>query len=40
VSGGIGCLLATLGVAAQTPALRAYRRDTPVHGGAARATGG
>ncbi|TMQ72912.1 MAG: MFS transporter [Candidatus Eisenbacteria bacterium] len=31
VSGGIGCLLATLGVAAQTPALRLYRRDTPVH---------
>jgi MFS family permease len=33
VTGGIGCLLATAGVAAQTPALRAYRRDTPVHDG-------
>jgi MFS family permease len=33
VSGGIGCLLAAGGVAAQTPALRAYRRDTPVRGG-------
>ena len=32
VTGGIGCLLATAAVAARTPALRAYRRDTPVHG--------
>ena len=31
VSGGVACILATLAVAAQTPALRAYRRDTPVH---------
>lgn len=30
VSGGIGCLLATAWVAARTPALRRYRRDTPV----------
>jgi MFS family permease len=29
VSGGIGCLLATLWIAQRTPALRAYRRDTP-----------
>jgi MFS family permease len=28
VSGGIGCLLATAWVAARTPALRAYRRET------------
>jgi len=32
VSGGIGCMLATVAVAAQTPAVRAYRRDTPVRG--------
>jgi MFS family permease len=31
VSGGIGCLLATGWVAGRTPALRAYRRETPVH---------
>ena len=30
VSGGIACLLATAWVAWQTPALRAYRRETPV----------
>jgi MFS family permease len=30
VTGGIGCLLATAWVAWQTPALRAYRRETPV----------
>ena len=30
VSGGIGCLLATAWVVWQTPALRAYRRETPV----------
>jgi MFS family permease len=29
VSGGIGCLLATAGVAWQTPELRAYRREIP-----------
>jgi MFS family permease len=39
VSGGIGCLLATASVWAQTPDLRAYRRETPVvtAGGARRA---
>ncbi len=30
VSGGIGCLLAAAWVGWQTPALRAYRRDTPL----------
>ncbi len=30
VTGGIGCLLATAWVARKTPALRAYRRTTPV----------
>jgi predicted MFS family arabinose efflux permease len=30
VTGGIGCLLATAWVAWQTPALRAYRRETRV----------
>ena len=30
ISGGIGCLLATAWVAWRTPALRAYRRETPV----------
>jgi len=30
VSGGIGCLAATGWVAARTPALRAYRRETEV----------
>ncbi len=30
VSGGVGCLLATAWVVWQTPALRAYRRETPV----------
>jgi len=30
VSGGIGCLLATAWVAARTPELRTYRRETPV----------
>ncbi|HKQ57542.1 MAG TPA: MFS transporter [Candidatus Eisenbacteria bacterium] len=34
VSGGIACMLATVVVAAQTPALRVYRRDTPVRDGA------
>jgi MFS family permease len=33
VSGGVACMLATGAVAAQTPALRAYRRDTPVGNG-------
>jgi len=42
VSGGIGCLLATGWVAARTPSLRAYRRETPVITGtrAARAAAG
>jgi len=35
ISGGIACILATGVVAAQTPALRAYRRDTPLHAGGA-----
>jgi MFS family permease len=30
VTGGIGCLLATAWIAASTPALRRYRRETPV----------
>jgi hypothetical protein len=30
VSGGIGCLIATVWVAAATPALRHYRRDSGV----------
>ncbi len=30
VSGGVACLLVTLWVAWQTPALRAYRRETPL----------
>ena len=30
ITGGIGCLLATGWVAARTPALRRYRRETPV----------
>ena len=30
VSGGVGCLLATAWVAARTPELRHYRRETPV----------
>jgi MFS family permease len=30
VSGGIACVLATLGIMWQTPALLAYRRETPV----------
>jgi MFS family permease len=30
VTGGLGCLLATAWVAWRTPALRAYRRETPV----------
>jgi MFS family permease len=34
VSGGIGCLAATGWVAWKTPALRAYRRETPVITGA------
>jgi MFS family permease len=29
ISGGLGCLLVTLAIAWQTPALRAYRRDEP-----------
>ena len=29
VSGGLGCLAATFGIAAVTPALRAYRRQDP-----------
>jgi MFS family permease len=33
VTGGVACMLATGVVAAQTPALRAYRRDTPVGNG-------
>jgi predicted MFS family arabinose efflux permease len=32
VTGGVACMLATGAVAARTPALRAYRRDTPVRG--------
>ena len=37
VSGGVACVLATAWVAWRTPALRAYRRETPVvtAGGAA-----
>jgi MFS family permease len=30
ISGGIGCVLATLWIAAKTPRLRSYRRDDPV----------
>jgi MFS family permease len=37
VSGGIGCLIATAWVMGQTPALRAYRRETPVTTGGAAA---
>ena len=37
VSGGIGCLLATAWVVWQTPALRAYRRETPVTTGGTQA---
>ena len=37
VSGGIGCLLATAWVVWQTPALRAYRRETPVTPGGTQA---
>jgi MFS family permease len=33
ITGGIGCLLATAWVAARTPELRAYRRETPVEVG-------
>jgi hypothetical protein len=29
VTGGIGCVLATAWIAARTPALRRYRRESP-----------
>ena len=34
VSGGVGCLIATMWIAARTPALRAYRRTAAADGGA------
>ena len=34
VSGGVGCLIATMWIAARTPALRAYRRSAAADGGA------
>jgi MFS family permease len=30
ITGGVGCLVATVWIATSTPALRAYRRETPV----------